>query len=54
MVQSEKRKVKNIFGSSAVWVYGNMITNKVGILFQVRHSLTVLNLIRHPELDSSS
>ena len=42
-----------IFGLSAVILYGNMITNKASTLFQVRRSLTViLNLIRHPELDS--
>ena len=52
IIKSGKPKLE-IFGLSAVILYGNMITNKASTLFQVRRSLTViLNLIRHPELDS--
>lgn len=54
IIKSGKPKLE-IFGLSAVILYGNMITNNANTLFQVRLSLTViLNLIRHPELDSGT
>jgi len=53
IIKSGKPKLE-IFGLSAVILYGNMITNKASTLFQVRLSLTVPNSIRHPELDSGT
>ena len=50
IIKSGKPKLE-IFGLSAVILYGNMITNKASTLFQVRRSLTViLNLIQEPEV----